>query len=104
MCYTECKSKRAGVCDVMRILRVEDDRTIAVGLVYALEQEGYAVRHVPDAAQGKAAAEREAFDLAILDLMLPDGSGYDICRTLREQEDTPVLFLTACDDEVNQGI
>lgn len=59
---------------MVRILRVEDDRPIAMGLVYALEQEGYAVRHVPDAAQGKAAAEREAFDLAILDLMLPDGS------------------------------
>ena len=42
----------------MRILLVEDDRTIAVGLVYALEQEGYAVHHVPDAAGGKLAAER----------------------------------------------
>ena len=50
---------------------MEDDRTIAVGLVYALEQEGYAVHHVPDAAGGKLAAEREPFDLAILDLMLP---------------------------------
>lgn len=85
----------------MRILLVEDDRTIAVGLIYALEQEGYAVRHVPDAAGGKAAAERETFDLAILDLMLPDGSGYDVCRALREQGDTPVIFLTACDDEGN---
>lgn len=85
----------------MRILLVEDDRTIAVGLVYALEQEGYAVRHVPDAAGGKAAAGRETFDLAILDLMLPDGSGYDVCRALRAKGETPVLFLTACDDEVN---
>lgn len=102
MCYTEFKSKRAGVCNVVRILLVEDDRTIAVGIVYALEQEGYTVLHVSDAAQGKAAiAEKETFDLALLDLMLPDGSGYDICRALREQGDTPVIFLTACDDEVN---
>lgn len=85
----------------MRILLVEDDRTIAVGLVYALEQEGYAVHHVPDAAGGKLAAEREPFDLAILDLMLPDGSGYDVCRALRANRETPVIFLTACDDEVN---
>lgn len=73
----------------------------AVGLVYALEQEGYAVHHVPDAAGGKLAAEREPFDLAILDLMLPDGSGYDVCRALRANRETPVIFLTACDDEVN---
>ena len=85
----------------MRILLVEDDRTIAVGLIYALEQEGYAVRHVPDAIGGKLAAERELFDLAILDLMLPDGSGYDVCRALRARGETPVIFLTACDDEVN---
>lgn len=85
----------------MRILLVEDDRTIAVGLIYALEQEGYAVRHVPDAIGGKLAAEREPFDLAILDLMLPDGSGYDVCRALRANRETPVIFLTACDDEVN---
>lgn len=85
----------------MRILLVEDDRTIAVGLIYALEQEGYAVCHVPDAAGGKWAAERERFDLAILDLMLPDGSGYDVCRALRARGETPVIFLTACDDEVN---
>ena len=85
----------------MRILLVEDDRTIAVGLIYALEQEGYAVRHVPNAIGGKLAAERELFDLAILDLMLPDGSGYDVCRALRARGETPVIFLTACDDEVN---
>lgn len=72
----------------MRILLVEDDRTIAVGLIYALEQEGYAVRHVPDAIGGKLAAERELFDLAILDLMLPDGSGYDVCRALRARGET----------------
>lgn len=85
----------------MRILLVEDDRTIAVGLIYALEQEGYAVQHAPNAAQGRAAVETAAFDLALLDLMLPDGSGYDICRALREKGDTPVIMLTACDDEGN---
>ncbi len=85
----------------MQILLVEDDRAIAMGLVYALEQAGYAVRHEPDAAGGQKAAETEHFDLAILDLMLPDGSGYDVCRTLRSVSETPVIFLTACDDEGN---
>lgn len=100
MCYTLFEFLCLGAVQV-RILLVEDDRTIAVGLVYALEQEGYAVRHVPDAAQGKEAAGEDAFDLAILDLMLPDGSGYDVCRVLREKGETPVIFLTACDDEGN---
>ena len=57
---------------------LEDDRTIAVGLVYALEQEAMPCIMCRMLPGGKLAAEREPFDLAILDLMLPDGSGYDV--------------------------
>ena len=83
------------------VLLVEDDKTIVMGLEYSLRQEGYGVVTAYNAAQAKKAAEDGAFDLAILDLSLPDGSGYDICRQIKASGDKPVVFLTACDDEVN---
>lgn len=85
----------------MKILFVEDDDAIAMGLQYTLEQEGYEViwrRTVKDAL---AALNGSFFDLCLLDVMLPDGNGYEICRKARERADTAVLFLTACDDEGN---
>ncbi len=84
-----------------RILLVEDDKTIVLGLEYSLSQEGYEVISCYNAAQAKAAIESAQFDLAILDLSLPDGSGYDICRLIKLRGGQPVVFLTACDDEVN---
>lgn len=84
-----------------RILLVEDDKTIVIGLEYSLGQEGYEVIPCFNAAQARAAVESEHFDIAILDLSLPDGSGYDICREIKSRGGQPVVFLTACDDEVN---
>lgn len=84
-----------------KILFVEDDIAIATGLVYSLNQEGYEVVHVTTVAEAKNKIGREPFDLGILDLTLPDGDGYEVCKTMKEREDTPVIFLTACDDEVN---
>lgn len=83
------------------ILLVEDDKTIAIGLEYTLKQEGYGVTVCYTAAQAMQTLAGTRFDLALLDLSLPDGSGYDICRAVRAQGDTPVVFLTACDEEVN---
>ena len=80
---------------------VEDDKTIVMGLEYSLRQEGYEVIACSSAAQAEKAVKGARFDLAILDLSLPDGSGYDICRHIKAQGDQPVVFLTACDDEVN---
>lgn len=85
----------------MKILFVEDDEIIASGLVYALSQEGYAVTHFVNAAKALAAVGESEFSLAILDISLPDGSGYDICKALKAKGDTPVIFLTAVDDEGN---
>ncbi|MDR0883738.1 MAG: response regulator transcription factor [Oscillospiraceae bacterium] len=79
----------------MHILLVEDDAAIAAGLIYALEQEGYAVTHFASVAQATAAGGD--FALAILDLGLPDGSGFDVAQGLA----CPFLFLTAVDDEAN---
>jgi DNA-binding response OmpR family regulator len=71
-----------------------------MGLEYSLRQEGYGVVTAYNAAQAKSALE-SPFDIAILDLSLPDGSGYDICKQIKASGDKPVVFLTACDDEVN---
>jgi len=84
-----------------RILLVEDDRTIVMGLEYSLRQEGYDVFVCYNAADAETAVDELPFDLALVDLSLPDGSGYDVCRRIRAYGEKPVVFLTACDDEVN---
>ncbi|QHQ63524.1 response regulator [Anaerocolumna sedimenticola] len=84
----------------MKILLVEDDKTIAEGLEYSLTSEGFEVT----LCENKKEADKksgENFDLYLLDLSLPDGSGYEICRNIKEKQYAPVIFLTACDDEVN---
>lgn len=81
------------------ILLVEDDQTIAMGLVFALEGEGYQVSVCHDAKSGLLAAQNTGFDLAILDVSLPGGSGYDICRAIKQSSDTPVIFLTVYNQE-----
>ena len=83
-----------------RILIVEDDKMIASGLVYALEQEGYAVTHCKHVKEAIHRVTEEAFDLAILDMQLPDGTGFDVREKLKEA-DTAVIFLTVVDDEGN---
>ncbi len=84
-----------------KILLVEDDKTIALGLDYSLGQDGFAVTVCHNVNSALSALEIQDFDLIILDLGLPDGSGYDVCRAVKAKFDVPVIFLTACDDEVN---
>ena len=85
----------------MEILFVEDDKVIAAGLCYSLMQEGYAVTHCLNVETAKTMIREHSFGLAILDLSLPDGSGYDLCKMIKAQADIPIIFLTAIDDEVN---
>lgn len=80
---------------------VEDDKTIALGLSYALEEEGYVVTVCHDAASALRAIQNSRFDLAMLDVSLPDGNGYDLCRTAKAGSDTPVIFLTVYNEESN---
>ena len=80
------------------ILLVEDDAIIASGLVYALEQEGYAVAHSKTVREAATTIANSNFDLAILDMQLPDGTGFDVREKLK---DTAVIFLTVIDDEGN---
>ena len=87
---------------MQRILLAEDDRTIVEGLTYALGQEGFETRAAYTAAQAAELLRENSFDLALLDLSLPDGSGYDLCRLIRQQSKaTRVIFLTACDEETS---
>lgn len=87
----------------MHILIVEDDRTIASGLQYSLEQEQFRTTLCQNAADATLMIEQQlhTIDLCLFDLSLPDGSGYDLCRLVKQQQDIPVIFLTAFDDEVN---
>lgn len=85
----------------MNILLVEDDSTIAVGLEYALIQEGYTVQLCRDVASGTRALKEQKPGLCLFDLTLPDGSGYELCKLARQRYDIPVIILTACDEEVN---
>lgn len=87
-----------------RILLVEDDRPIADNVMLALAREGMDCRHVTLAADGLAHVRQGGYDLVILDVGLPDGNGFDVCRALRGFSDIPVIFLTARSDEIDRVV
>jgi two-component system response regulator RegX3 len=93
----------AAVCDPhgMDVLLVEDDDTIAVPLAKGLQREGFTVRCVADAAHALAAPEA---DVVLLDLVLPDLDGYEVCRRLRARSDVPIIVITARGDEVDRVV
>ncbi|NLL00915.1 MAG: response regulator transcription factor [Clostridiales bacterium] len=82
-----------------RLLLVEDDEAIALGLDYSLSQENYEVIVCSNASTAKHAIMKEEFDIALLDISLPDGNGFELCKLVKEIKDVPVIFLTARDDE-----
>lgn len=85
----------------MNIFLLEDDEAIGIGLKYSLENEGYTVTIAKSVKSAFEIINKEKFALYILDLTLPDGSGYDVCKKIKSIGDFPVIFLTAYDDEVN---
>ena len=86
----------------MTVFVVEDDEIISEGLKISLEQEGYRVLTASTQADAmELLRKKEEFHVCLLDVMLPDGNGYEICKEIRKMSDVPVLFLTACDDEVH---
>ena len=84
-----------------RICLVEDDREIAKNLVLLLRSEGFAVTHAPTREEAFAAAEEHKFDLALIDIALPDGNGFTVYTKIKETQDIPVIFLTASGDETS---
>ena len=86
----------------MTILLAEDEHAIAETVLYALRAEGYAAEHVLLGGEVLPRLRRGGIDLVILDVGLPDTSGFDVCRALRAESALPVIFLTARDAELDR--
>ena len=83
------------------LLFIEDDDAIRLALSLALEDEGYSVREAPNGAEGLASFDRQPVDLVLLDLRLPDMSGFDVCRALRAKSIVPIIIITAQTDTID---
>ncbi len=84
-----------------KILLAEDDLSLIEGMKFSLSKQGFDVTVSRTVKEAKACFGRSKYDLVLLDLMLPDGSGFDICKTIRQTSSIPVIFLTSSDEEVN---
>ncbi|MEK4062440.1 MULTISPECIES: response regulator transcription factor [unclassified Paenibacillus] len=84
-----------------RIFLVEDDKAIAKNLILLLRSEGFTVIHAPTRSEALAALAGNKFDLALIDISLPDGNGFTVCTEIKETGDVPVIFLTASGDEAS---
>lgn len=84
-----------------QILLVEDNETIIMGLKYSLEQEGFKIISTRTKKETEDIILKEKIDLILLDVTLPDGNGFDICKSIKEKLDIPVIFLTAQDEETS---
>ncbi len=83
-----------------KILVVEDDKFLRDGLFEMLNKEGYSVFAAENCAKAELLFVSESPELILLDVMLPDGDGFSLCKKIREvNNDVPIIFLTACDDE-----
>ncbi len=87
-----------------RVLVVEDEPSIAETIWYALRTEGFEVTPAATGAEALQQLESAAFDCVILDVGLPDMSGFDVCRQARQHSQVPILFLTARDGEIDRVV
>ena len=87
-----------------RVLLIEDDSRLAAMVSEYLGKAGFHVVHAETGARGLALHGREPADVVILDLMLPDGDGLDICRQMRARSDSPILMLTARGDPMDRVV
>ena len=85
----------------MKILLIEDDETLSMGIEYSLKNEEHDVIVANKISSARSIESSESFDLILLDVTLPDGNGYEFCKEIRRKSDIPIIFLTACDEEVN---
>ncbi|MFU0791877.1 response regulator transcription factor [Virgibacillus proomii] len=84
-----------------KILLVEDDLSLIEGLKFFLLKQGFNVAVARTVKEANDYFHRFEFHLILLDLMLPDGSGFDLCKTVRQTSEVPIIFLTASDEEAN---
>jgi two-component system, OmpR family, phosphate regulon response regulator OmpR len=87
-----------------RILLIEDDPRLAAMVSEYLGEAGFRVSHASTGTEGLALNRRETFDALVLDLMLPDIDGLDVCRRVRDHQDTPILMLTARGDAMDRVV
>ena len=85
-----------------KILLVEDESSIAEPLAELLEREGFAAEVASNLEQARLALAKEAPDLVLLDVMLPDGDGRDLARDIRKDSDVPIVMLTARGEEIDR--
>jgi two-component system OmpR family response regulator len=85
-----------------RILVVDDEARIREVLLYALEKDGFAVTAVADGPAALAAIEQGGVDLVVLDVMLPEIDGLEVCRRIRQRHRVPILFLSARGEEIDR--
>lgn len=86
---------------MLKILFVEDDLPLALGMEYTLKQEGFDVVHAKNLSEARVQYKNNKFDIILLDVMLPDGTGYELCKEVRGNSEIPIIFMTACDEEGN---
>ncbi|MGO5053893.1 response regulator transcription factor [Lachnospiraceae bacterium LCP25S3_G4] len=84
-----------------RILLVEDDLSLINGLSFAIEKQGYELNIARTQCEADSFWSHDRYDLVILDVSLPDGSGFDVCKKIRETSQVPIMFLTAADEETD---
>ena len=84
-----------------RIFFVEDDLSLINGLSFALQKQGYELTVSRTKAEAEQIWKKGGYDLVLLDVTLPDGSGFDLCKKIRETSKVPILFLTAADEETD---
>lgn len=87
--------------DMKRIFLVEDDTGISRNLALLLRSQGFAVTHAGTQREAALLLTEQKFDLALVDLSLPDGNGFAVCTEIRQAQDIPVIFLTASGDEAS---
>ena len=86
---------------MQKILYVEDDPGLIDGLQYTLESSGYAVDNARTVREALSLFQNGRYDLLLLDVTLPDGTGFDVCRKVRSSSTVPIIFLTASDQEIS---
>ncbi len=85
-----------------KILVVEDEKTLVRALKFNLEKEGFQVGVAYDGQEALEAMEKEEPDLVLLDLMLPEVDGYEVCRSIRRESEVPIIMLTARDEDIDK--
>lgn len=97
----DMRTKQGRSKKMQKILYVEDDLSLIDGLQYTLEASGYMVDNAKTVKEALALFRKNTYDLLLLDVTLPDGTGFDVCKAVRNSSTVPIIFLTASDQEIS---